>query len=681
MKFSQSKLFRSLLIYAGILTLMVIFILTSVKLWGTRPIHYAKIQWRPSTPDKVGLIRDKIYKAIYYTESKLPAAESLIVIKNDKTVLEKYYGRGEPKKTSPVFSVGNSIMSALVGIALEKNLLEDINQPLTDFFPDAARKLNLSTDSMSIRTLLTTYSPMMWGDKNTAYWQLFYAQDKTEAALKLLSDETSQDNPAKNLAISFLLAKIIEQVSSMTVFEFANKNLFTPMGVSTLEGLEEKQDDLTLFTGLQLKAMDLAKFGYLHLKEGYWDDQAVIPSDWVKSSLGFESVDKNGYGFHWQTEKIGQCKTYQSQGEGGQFIVLIPKLDMVVSVTSKSQLPLQQANGQKQLFQIIANSGETECQKEAPAIVLLNSSSAQSRGFGRRRTVLQNEINRGSLDEVAKKTASAFGTEAKTVFKKEESYKIRSYKPTFVSTTEVPEEIKNFFIEFSRDLLRADPRLIARHYAKGFYYNKRNFKTTMKIWMMRLYVGPVDLEAVSVEKFRQDGNRAYLRGFLRYAFTDIHQDEPGVFPIRNLIKVNGKWKWYGTPDYTELLDRESYFDASVPEAVKHFIDGCAESFLENILDQESSCFARDFLFDGISRKDLLTLLQPVFKNGNDVEMHFTRFVPSQDSFIVDGYIQGSDIGTLRLPPGMRIKKQATQWRWAGNQKTAPDSSTVYLASQ
>ncbi len=662
---------------------MVIFILTSVKLWGTKPIHYAKIQWRPSAPDKVGLIRDKIYRAIYYTESKLPAAESLIVIKNDKTVLEKYYGRGEPKKTSPVFSVGNSIMSALVGIALEKKLLKDIDQPLADFFPDTAGKLNPSADSMTIRTLLTTYSPMMWGDKNTTYWQLFYAQDKTEASLELLSAETSQENPAKNLAVSFLLAKIIEKASSMTVFEFANKNLFAPMGISTLAGLEKKQDDLTLFTGLQLKALDLAKFGYLHLKEGYWDDQAVIPSDWVKSSLGLASIDNNGYGFHWRTRKIGQCKTYQSQGEGGQFIVLIPKLDMVVTVTSKSQLPLQQANGQEQLFQIIANSGETECQKDAPAIVLLKSSASASAtgGFGRRRTEAQNEINRGSLDDAAKKTASAFGTEAKTVFKKEESYKIRTYKPTFVSTTEVPEEIKNFFIEFSRDLLRADIRLIARHYARGFFYNKRNFKTTMKIWMMRLYVGPVDLEAVSVEKFRQDGNRAYLRGFLRYAFTDIHQDEPGVFPIRNLIKVNGKWKWYGTPNYTELLDRESYFDASVPEAVKEFIDGCAESFNESILDEASSCFARNFLFDGTSRKDLLTLLQPVFRDGNDVEMHFTRFIPSQDSFIVDGYIQGSDIGTLRLPPGMRIKKQSQQWKWAGNQKIKSDRSKVYLASQ
>ena len=672
MKSGQPTLLKSLLIYLGIVTFMAIFILTTLQFYGTKPIHYAKIQWRPSNPTKEGVNRDKIYRAIYYTESKLPAAESLIVIKNGKTIIEKYYGRGEPKKISPVFSVGNTVLSSLIGIALEKKLLKSVDQPLSDFFPGFKNEgTDAASQSLTVKSLLTTYSPMMWGDKNTEYWRLFYAQDKVKASLEILSTKRHHLNPAKNLAVGFLLAKIIEKVSSTTVYEFAHQTLFSPMGIPTLEGLATEKDDLTLFSGLRLKALDLAKFGYLHLKEGYWDEQTVVPADWVQASFGNGSSDSN----------IGQCKTYQSQGEGGQFIVLIPKLDMVVTVTSKSQLPLQTANGQEQLFQIIANSGETECQKGGAAIVFLESSGARRGGFGRRRTESENELNRGSLNDIIKKTATAFGKEAKTVFKKEESYRIQTYKPTFVSTTEVPKEIENFFIDFSRDLLRADIKLIARHYAKGYYFNKRDFKTTMKIWMMRLYVGPVDLEAVGVEKFRQDGNRAYLRGFLRYAFTDIHSDVPGVVPIRNLIKVNGRWKWYGTPKYTELLDRDAYFDASVPQEVKEFIDECADSFDESILQDSDSCFARNFLFDGTSRRDLLTLLKPVFKNGNSVEMHFTDFAASNDSFLVDGYIQGSDIGVLRLPPGMRIKKQANQWKWTGNQRKTSGNSQYHLAAK
>ncbi len=685
MKLKKSKLLKGLLIYMGILTLMVVFILTSIMFFGLKPVHYAKIQWRPSDPANEGLNRDKIYRSIYYTESKLPDAESLIVIKNGKTIIEKYYRMGEPKKVTPVFSVGNSILSSLVGIALEKKLLKSIDQTLFDFFPDyAIENFSPSARPLTIKTLLTSYSPMMWGDKNTEYWRLFYAQDKTKASLEILSQERHQVNPAKNLAISFLLAKIIQQVSSMTVFEFANQHLFVPMGIPTLQGLENENDNLILFTGLRLKALDLAKFGYLFLKDGYWDNQSVIPSDWVQSSFGKGSAENNSYGFHWQTKNIGLCKTYQSQGEGGQFIVLFPKLEMVITVTSKNEFPLQKANGQEQLFQMIANSGETECDKEAPEIVFLNTSGSEDMGFaryGRLRSLSTRELNRGSLEDVTQKTVEAYGTEVKTVFKKEESHKIQSYKPTFVSTTEIPEDVKHFFIDFSRDLLRADIRLIARHYAKGFYFNKRDYKTTLKVWMMRLYVGPVDLESVGVEKFRQDGNRAYMRGFLRYAFTDIHSDIPGLVPIRNLIKVNGHWKWYGTPKYTELLDRDEYFDASVPAEVKEFIDECAESFSENILDESDSCFTRNFLFDGTTRQDMLTLLKPVFKNGNDVEMHFTRFLPSQDSFLIDGYIEGSDIGILRLPPGLRIKKQDAQWKWVGNLKKSPVNSMVSYVSQ
>jgi CubicO group peptidase (beta-lactamase class C family) len=124
----------------------------------------------------------------------------------------------------------------------------------------------------------------------------------------------------------------------MGTHDFAITYLFEPLGITNYEWETDPEGTPIGGWGLWLTTRDLAKLGYLYLKEGRWADQRVIPADWVrKSAQETIQVDQHlepwslGYGYGWWVHEIG---AYAAHGRGGQFIFVIPDLDLVVVITS-----------------------------------------------------------------------------------------------------------------------------------------------------------------------------------------------------------------------------------------------------------------------------------------------------------------------------------------------------------
>lgn len=614
----KKTLGKNLVLYAGAFGLMLAYIYFIVNYAGLKPVYIAKKQWQPSEAATQGIAETELLKVKDYLESRLLAARSLIIIKNGRTVFEKYFGFGGPDEVAYIHSISNSILSALIGIALEKKLIKSLDQTLLDFFPRYdIEHTDTINGRLTLRDLLLAHGPLMWGDDNKDYWRWFYQQDKIEASLRIISKNRDPATTAVNSAASYLLAKIIEERSSLDIYQFADRYLFRPLGVSTLS--EQKQSTTGKFSGFRLKSLDLAKFGYLLLSNGFWEDQPVIPSAWIQESTANHLTDEaiSGYGYQWRTELINGCKSYQARGDGGQFLVVLPQLNLVISVTSKSRFPLTPNNGYNKLFSLIVNSGIQKC----------------------------------AYTDADK----AYATDV--VFD--------DNRPTFVSTTKVPDDIQEFFEQFAQDLSKHKIEFIAKHYAKGYYQGMHDYKSIIKIWRTRLNSGPVYLEAVGVDKVRIEGNRAYLRGFLKYAFKSIYEDIPGIVPIRNLIKIKGRWKWYGSPKYTAVLDHESYFEAEIPDDLRNFLDECSGTLTGINLADTNRCFVNNFLYNGLNQAELVKLLRPFTEKISTPEIRLTKFEPSAGSFQVDGFIMDSSLGVLRLPPGIKLVKKVNEWRWGG----------------
>ena len=177
--------------------------------------------------------------------------------------------------------------------------------------------------------------------------------------------------------------------------------------------------------------------------------------------------------------------------------------------------------------------------------------------------------------------------------------------------------------------------------------------------------GPVYLEVAGITKIRKEGNRAYLRGFLSYAFRSIREDIPGVVPIPNMIKSKGRWKWFGTPPYTILLDRDVYFEAEIPNDAADFLRECENVFTGDGSARRERCFAEGFSYRGMNRDDVLETIRSFTKNNKAPEIQLTRWYPSNGLVEVDGHLHNSDIGQLKLPPGIALKKEKSDWKWFG----------------
>jgi CubicO group peptidase (beta-lactamase class C family) len=141
-----------------------------------------------------------------------------------------------------------------------------------------------------------------------------------------------------NTGASHLLSAIIQETTGMTELAFAEEHLFGPLGISEVSWGTDPQGRSSGGTSLRLTPRDMAKFGYLYLNVGQWDGQQLVPAAWVKASTMnqapiFETYyGEMSYGYQWWI--VPWAGYYSAVGALGQFIVVLPELDMVVVFTS-----------------------------------------------------------------------------------------------------------------------------------------------------------------------------------------------------------------------------------------------------------------------------------------------------------------------------------------------------------
>ena len=402
---------KGFLIYLGLLTAVTSGIMFISMNFGDQRVHIEKKQWNPAEAVDQGFDTKRLKKAAEYIETRLPVVRSMIIIRNGKTVHEKYYWKGGPQEKDYLHSLNGPILHALIGIAIEKQMLTGPAQSLADFFPDYFPEWQGQNSlPLTIADLLQVQADLIWGDGPLEYWELFYAGDKIGASIQALSVPDGKRNPAAGFAANYLLAEIIRSVSSKNIFEFADQYLFQPMGIETQAEIKDEKGLLNPFVGFQLRILDLAKFGYLIMNEGVWQDGQLIPRGWAEKIIeelrgGPESSALGG----WQLTLIDSTESFMARGEGGQYLVLSPELDMLIGVSSQSQFPLSENSGYDQLFQMIFEAVNEKSVVQETADLIADN-----------------------LDE--------------------RSY----YEPNFVYATDVPDDIRQFFYDFAKIIVECE---------------------------------------------------------------------------------------------------------------------------------------------------------------------------------------------------------------------------------
>jgi CubicO group peptidase (beta-lactamase class C family) len=301
--------------------------------------------WEVSTPGEQGL-DTALIEEVYENAAGLETLYSLLIIKDGFLIAEQYFNGGSVDEQTLIQSASKSYISALVGIALEQGCLSSIDQKMIEFFPEVAGEV---TDprkrEITLRQLLQMRSGYPDEETDAAYMEALYwgVSPPLIEAFPLVTDPGA-DFHYSNLTYNWL-AIILERACGLDLRDFAREHLFEPTDTEVGDWLKDREGNYIGSGGIHVTARDAAKFGLLYLRDGAYKGTQVVPADWVDASLQTYSEDARdygwgfafkdlGYGYGWWTGRAGNHDFVFAWGHGGQLIVLLDELDMLIVTTA-----------------------------------------------------------------------------------------------------------------------------------------------------------------------------------------------------------------------------------------------------------------------------------------------------------------------------------------------------------
>jgi len=255
---------------------------------------------------------------------------AFLIIKNDSIWFEKYYNGYDDRSKTNSFSMAKSIVTALMFKAIQDGHLENIDQPVSDFFPQFDKRLtigNLSSMSSGLNWDENYYNPFA----STA--RAYFDDNIREQILELKVVE----EPGKEFKYlsgnTQLLGMVLEKATGKSLSKYLSESFWKPLGMnddalwqvdSEASGMEKA------YCCISSNARNFAKFGKLFINYGKWDDQQILDSAYIAklSKPRFKETPHYGYGF-WLSDYKGK-EIFYMRGVLGQYVIMIPEDDLVI---------------------------------------------------------------------------------------------------------------------------------------------------------------------------------------------------------------------------------------------------------------------------------------------------------------------------------------------------------------
>ncbi|MEM9329178.1 MAG: serine hydrolase [Bacteroidota bacterium] len=266
---------------------------------------------------------------------------SILLVKDGSLVLEEYFADQTTTTTHDLRSATKSIRSLLVGIALDKGIIQAIDDPISKYLEDPIPQKNLDPrkETITLRHLLTMSTGLDcndWDKKSEGQEDRVYKKsDWLQYTLDLPMKHDPGTVPSYCSMGTVMLAEIVSQASGMPIDQFANQYLFEPLGISNVQwGHTSKKEVLPAAKRLYMTPRDMAKIGQLILNKGTWNGTRIISEAWIEQSTTKQvTLAESDYGFLWWNFPLGSEQrnflSINAMGNGGQLIIVIPELEMV----------------------------------------------------------------------------------------------------------------------------------------------------------------------------------------------------------------------------------------------------------------------------------------------------------------------------------------------------------------
>jgi CubicO group peptidase (beta-lactamase class C family) len=287
----------------------------------------------------------------------LPRLHSLLVSSRGQIVHERYYRGARADRVTNIKSASKSVISALVGIAIDRGLIKGVSQPVEDFFPGAwSKPADAAKRAITVEHLLMMQSGLQsTSSRNYGAW--VRSSNWVSHALSrplVRAPGTDMDYSTGN---SHLLSAILQKASGVTTRQFAQQFLAGPLGFTVSEWPRDPQGVYFGGNEMLMTPRQMVAFGELYLSNGLVSGRRVVSPDWIRTSMiprGRSRWNDREYGYGWWIRELGGRQTFYAWGYGGQFIFVVPSLELVVVTTSVSSVATERREHLEGIYDIVA---------------------------------------------------------------------------------------------------------------------------------------------------------------------------------------------------------------------------------------------------------------------------------------------------------------------------------------
>jgi CubicO group peptidase (beta-lactamase class C family) len=293
--------------------------------------------WAVSTPEEQGMDSGGLARLIETVGTR--RQDSLMIVRHGRIVAEAYYAPYVAGVSHHLRSVTKSVTGTLTAIAVRDGLLDSVDHPVMDYFSD--RQISNVDDNkkaITVQSLLDMTSGIKWQEKaytpDEPLLRMYACPDPTAFVLNQPMSSAPGSKFYYNSGNPYLLSALITKKTGRSALDFAKQELFEPLGITSANwGRVDAQGVTDGEAGLSLSPHDMARIGYLYLRNGIWDGKQVIPSSWVDRARTGKVKATNGFQYANLWWSLPGKAAYMARGRHSQVILVLPKLDVVAVMT------------------------------------------------------------------------------------------------------------------------------------------------------------------------------------------------------------------------------------------------------------------------------------------------------------------------------------------------------------
>lgn len=299
--------------------------------------------WVESDPAVVGFDAGRLADALGQAGA-IPRLRSLLVVKNGRLVVENYFGGRDRNSLHDVRSVTKSVIGTLAAIAVADGYIGGLDDRIESYLSPGVASLGYDQRFITIRHLLTMTGGFQWNESGGLgdYGVWIQSPDHIDTLLDRPIVNPPGSGFVYNSAAVHLLGVVIEEAVGEPLRDYASRVLLRPIGIEAVQWESLSRGYVNGGSGIDLTARDLARLGQLYLQDGLSGATRILPEGWVASATtpkfswraAYGSLDRYTYGYLWWISESEPEAAYLAWGYGGQFVYVVPDLDLVIVATT-----------------------------------------------------------------------------------------------------------------------------------------------------------------------------------------------------------------------------------------------------------------------------------------------------------------------------------------------------------